>query len=117
YVQVSATGLFIGAGLYHPAPDQLERLRAAVERDRSGKALEAAIAAVRRSRLEVGPGGPPPLKTAPRGYDRDHPRIELLRWKGCIASKDLGDPAWIHTARAVNEVAKGWERARPLTDW
>ena len=26
------------------------------------------------------------LKTAPRGYPRDHPRIELLRYKGLTAS-------------------------------
>jgi uncharacterized protein (TIGR02453 family) len=117
YVQISASGLFIGAGVYHPAKDQLVRFREAVAQDDTGAALESAIAAVRRARLDVGGGGEPPLKTAPRGYDKDHPRIELLRWKGCIASKDFGAPAWLHTKRAASEVDKAWQRAAPLVEW
>ena len=33
YVQLSAGGLMAGAGMYHMAPDQLERYRAAVAAD------------------------------------------------------------------------------------
>lgn len=117
YVQLSSTGLFLGAGMYHPARDQLARLREAIDGEETGTALVRALGAVRTRRLDVGPGGMPPIATAPRGYDRDHPRIELLRWKGCIASKDFGTPAWIHTVRAATEVRKAWQRAAPLVDW
>ena len=44
------------------------------------------------------------LKTAPRGYPKDHPRIELLRRKGLIASKDFGAPKWLHTKQAASKV-------------
>ena len=40
YVQLSATGLFAGTGQYHMAADQLERFRAAVDDDRSGREVE-----------------------------------------------------------------------------
>src|SRR3990170_4474832 len=34
YVHLSAEGLFVGSGMYHMAPDQLERYRAAVDDDK-----------------------------------------------------------------------------------
>lgn len=117
YVQISADGLFLGAGIYHPARDQLERFRRAVDDERSGPALEDAVTAVRAAGLDVSGGMDGPLKTAPRGYARDHPRIELLRWRGCIASKDHGTPAWIHTRQAVTRVARSWTKAAPLVHW
>jgi uncharacterized protein (TIGR02453 family) len=117
YVQISSAGLFVGAGIYHSAKDQLARFREAVDDARTGPGLEAAIAEVRRARLDVGPGGDAPLVTAPRGYPKDHPRIELLRWKGCIASKELGSPGWLHTSRVTGEIEKAWKRAAPLVAW
>lgn len=117
YVQISANGLFLGAGIYHAARDQIERLRSAVADDRTGPELEAIIAAVRAARLEVGSGMEEPLKTAPRGYAKDHPRVELLRWKGCISSKELGAPKWLHTNQAVTRVVDTWKKAEPLVAW
>ena len=57
------------------------------------------------------------LKTAPRGYPKDHPRVELLRLKGCIAVKDFGAPKWIHAKGAAQRVRATWAGAKPLTDW
>src|SRR5262245_28297025 len=105
YVQISATGLFAGGGMYHLARDQLERFRAAVDDDRTGGELESAVASARRARLDIS-GAEPPLATAPRGWPRDHPRVDLLRMKGLITLRDLGAPAWLHTRRAATEVAK-----------
>lgn len=117
YIQLGANGLFIGAGMYHPMKDQLERMRAAIDDDRTGPALAQAVKTVRQARIDVGPGHDAPLKTAPRGYDSDHPRIELLRWKGVIAGKELGAPKWLNTRRAVQRVSQVWDTAAPLIDW
>jgi uncharacterized protein (TIGR02453 family) len=117
FVQLSATGLFVGAGIYHPARDQLERFRRAVVDDASGTALETSIADVRAAKVTVEPGREPPLATAPRGFPKDHPRVELLRWKGCIALQDLGAPKWLHTRQAAERVSGVWRRAAPLTAW
>jgi uncharacterized protein (DUF2461 family) len=115
-VQLSRTGLFVGGGVYHPARDQLARYREAGAGDRSGPVLEAAVAKVRKAGLDV-TSGEDVLVRAPKGYAPDHPRIDLLRWKGCIASKDLGAPAWLHTARVAKEVAKVWQQAEPVFAW
>lgn len=117
YIQISATGLFVGGGMYHPARDQLDRFRRAVADDASGPKLEAAIDAVRKARITVEPGHEPPLATAPRGYPKDHPRVTLLRWKGCIALRDLGAPKWLHTRGAIERVAATWRASAPLTNW
>ena len=116
YVHLSREGLFVGGGIYHPARDQLERFRAAVDDERRGAALEDAVAAVRACDVEVA-GGEATLKVAPKGFPRDHPRIHLLRWKGCIASRDLGTPPWLHTARAAGEVDRVWQQAEPVLAW
>ena len=52
YVQVSATGLMVGGGLYAPAPSQLARLRAAVA-SAAGVTLESALARLRRGHWEI----------------------------------------------------------------
>jgi uncharacterized protein (TIGR02453 family) len=116
YVQLSATGLFAGSGMYHMRRDQLHRFRDAVADDRRGSELEDAIAAARRAKLDID-GGEPPLATAPRGWPRDHPRVELLRMRGLITLRDLGAPAWLQTRRAADEVAKVWRAGAAVSAW
>jgi uncharacterized protein (TIGR02453 family) len=116
YVQISADGLFAGSGMYHLARDQLARLRAAVDDERSGTALERTVGEVRAAGVDV-TGGASQLATAPRGWDRDHPRIELLRWTGAISGRELGTPKWLRTRRASAEVAKVWRAGEPLVRW
>lgn len=111
YVHVSATGLFAASGYYVMARDQLERYRAAVD-GAAGVELEAIVRAVRG--YEVGGDA---LKTAPRGFPRDHPRIDLLRRKGLIVHKDLGAGAWLRTAEARRRVERVWAAADPVNDW
>ena len=44
YVELSLDGLLVAAGLHHPASDQLDRFRAAIDDDRTAKGFERAIA-------------------------------------------------------------------------
>ena len=74
-----------GAGMYHLAPDQLDRYRQAVADDSTGPALEQLIAGLRKAKVDV--YGSDALKTAPKGYPKDHPRVELLRYRGLVATK------------------------------
>ena len=48
YVHVSADGLFIASGCYMLAPDQIARLRAAIDDDETGAALVRVLAKVER---------------------------------------------------------------------
>jgi uncharacterized protein (TIGR02453 family) len=115
YVSLSAEGLGAGAGMVHLTPDQLERYRQAVDDDKTGPALEAIVAALRGQGHECGPHEA--LKTAPRGYPKDHPRIELLRAKGIITWRQWPPAAWLGTAKAKTRVADVIRSSAPLHQW
>jgi uncharacterized protein (TIGR02453 family) len=115
YLQLSATGLAAGSGMYMMAPDQLERYRKAVADDAPGAELEKIITEVERQHIEVGGHGT--LKTTPKGYPRDHPRAELLRHKGLVAWKQWPVAAWLGTAAAKKRIVEFLHTTRPLQDW
>jgi uncharacterized protein (TIGR02453 family) len=115
YVSFSAEGLFAGSGLYMPAPDQLKRFRAAVDDRTSGAQLESIVAALRKGRYDV--RAHEVLKTAPKGYAKDHPRIELLKHKGLVMSKSWPVGAWLGTRKAMDRVVACLDAARPLNAW
>jgi len=87
YLQLSADGLAAGCAMYELAPDQLDRYRRAVADDRTGTELTTLIATIERAGVEVHGHGS--LKTAPKGYPKDHPRLALLRHKGLTDRKSV----------------------------
>jgi uncharacterized protein (TIGR02453 family) len=115
YVELSADGLGTGAGYYHLATDQLDRYRSAVAEDHSGADLERLVAELLKSDIEI--GGHEMLKTAPKGYAKDHPRVELLRHKGLIAWKHWSPASWLGTAQAKQRVVGVLRASRPLLGW
>jgi uncharacterized protein (TIGR02453 family) len=115
YIQVDATGLMAAAGMYQPARDQLERLRRAIDEPVSGARLQRIVDDLIDDGLSPGPGQEP-LRTAPRGYPRDHDRIELLRWKGCITSARLDGDDMVGPGARV-WVLGVFERSQPLVEW
>jgi uncharacterized protein (TIGR02453 family) len=115
YVQFSADGLVAGAGTYHMAPDQLTRFRDAVVDDKSGKKLQGIVDKLGQAGLDV--HSMEALKTAPKGYPKEHPRIELLRMKGLVTSRHWPPAAWLHTARAKKRVVEVLGAAKPMLRW
>ncbi|GAB2698816.1 DUF2461 domain-containing protein [Kitasatospora kifunensis] len=115
YIQLSADGLACGNGMYHLAADQLERYRAAVAEDLSGAELERVIARVTKAGPVV--SGRDALKTAPRGYPKDHPRIALLRNKGLVAWQEWEPADWLGTPEAYRRITTFLRASQPLKDW
>jgi uncharacterized protein (TIGR02453 family) len=114
YAQLSSPGLYAGTGYHQLARDQLERFRAAVADDRSGPALVELTATARAAGLDV---VGETLRTAPRGYPRDHPRIELLRHTALVAGRTLAGVGGIGRDEALEHVAGAWRAAEPLNAW
>ncbi len=114
YVQVSADGLMVGGGWHTSAPEQLARFRAAVDAPASGETLQAIVADVAGAGFSVEGEA---LKTVPRGFAKDHPRADLLKYKSLYASTAAGHADWVGTPAAAGEVARRWEQLRPLMDW
>jgi uncharacterized protein (TIGR02453 family) len=115
YIQLSARGLAAGDGMYGMAQDQLQRYRLAVASDDTGEQLERVIRAVEQH--GIGVHGHDSLRTAPRGYPADHPRIALLRHKGLTAWREWPVEPWLGTAVARKHIADFLSSARPLSTW
>ena len=115
YLQLTANGLGAGAGMYHMAGDQLDRYRRAVADDGTGTDLTKLIAGYTRQGIEI--AAHDSLKSAPRGYPKDHPRVDLLRQKGLIAWKQWPVAAWLGTAGAKKRIVDFLHAVRPLQDW
>lgn len=112
YVQVSATGLMVGGGWYAPQGQQVHRYREAVDGPR-GAELERLVATLgRRYQLDGRP-----LKTRPRGYDIDNPRIALLRNRALVALRTYPVEPWLDTRKAFTAVRGDWRALRPLVEW
>ena len=83
--------------------------------DKSGPKLVAIVAALRKKQIDV--NAHETLKTAPRGYPKDHPRIDLLRQKGITAWKQWAVGAWLGTAAAKKRVVEFAANVVPLRGW
>src|SRR6476620_6544792 len=94
YIQLSADGLLIGGGCHTHTPAQLARFRGAVDDPASGEALQEIVEKVAAAGFAVEGES---LKTVPRGYEKDHPRAELLKHKSLTAGVNVGEPEWLST--------------------
>jgi uncharacterized protein (TIGR02453 family) len=115
YVRFSGDGLTAASGYFMMTPDQLQRYRDAVDREADGTELAAEVERLRAAGLEV--AGSQSLKTAPRGYRKDHPRLDLLRCKGLICWRHWPVAPWLHTGKARDQVAGVLRTAAPLHQW
>lgn len=82
YLQIG-TETFAGAGMYALTGDPLERFRTAVLDARKGPAIARITADLEAKGYTL--EAMETLKSAPRGVDKEHPRIALLKRKGLVA--------------------------------
>jgi uncharacterized protein (TIGR02453 family) len=103
----------IAGGLHDPEPAQLVRFREAIDRDPkpfkkvvNNKAFVQTFGALEGERL----------KTVPKGYDRDHPELDLLRMKGVFAVRHLTD-AQVLSPRFSAVVIESFTAMKPFLDY
>lgn len=86
YVHLEPGNCFLGAGMWRPEREALAAIRTRIDRER---------AAWKRARNAVVKAGwtfaGDSLKTAPRGWDADHPLIEDLRRKDIILTRPVDE--------------------------
>ena len=114
YFDLSLDGLIVAAGLWRPAPDQLERFRLAIDDDRKARGFVRGLATARRGGLAP---AEPALKRVPRGYRADHPRAEHLRRKQLTVSRRHPLEPWLHEPACDERVRSELRSARPLVKW
>lgn len=114
YTSISARGLVAGTGYHVMARDQLDRYREAVADDGPGAELTKLTGKAQKAGLELWGQR---LATAPRGYPKDHERIELLRRKSLTLGATLKFGRGIARTDGLRFVTKTWRAAAPVTAW
>lgn len=114
YLHIEKDHMFAATGCHQMAKDQLVRFYESIDDDKSGKKLEKLVAAAEKLGLEVGGSA---LKTAPRGYPKDHPRIELLRHKGLTTSRRYEAGAWMHGPELAKRMVKTFAEGAAINEW
>ncbi len=115
YVSLSLEGLMIAGGYYQPSRDQLDRYRALQDDDTVAAGLDRLVTRLTERGYPLGEGSP--LRTAPRGWSRDHPRIDHLRRRSLTVGAVHEPGPWLHTQECLDRVRSGWRACREWNDW
>ena len=112
FLRIRPGASFLAGGFWDPSKDDLFRIRKEIELDASeikevlqDKSYKKYFGGKFESFSE--------LKTAPRGFDKEHPDIELLRKKGFIASRSFTDEE-VLSSNFSEEVDKSFKALRPF---
>lgn len=114
YFEISPRGTRVGSGFYDADGGRLAAIREAMADEKTGRALDRLLKRLEKAGFEVGGDQ---LKTSPRGYDADHPRIHLLRRKQLFVGRSYGFEADAIDAGLVDRVREDWRALKPLVTW
>jgi uncharacterized protein (TIGR02453 family) len=103
----------IAGGLYMPMPEQLAKFRAAIDRDATPF---KAIISNKEFKSYFGSLDGEKVKTVPQGYSRDHPEIELLRFKQVVVVHRLPDEMVLSPEFGTHAV-KTFRAMKPFLDY
>jgi uncharacterized protein (TIGR02453 family) len=114
YLCFDAKTLTLAGGAHEFSKEKLERFRNAVDRDKSGKALDEVVKKLRKKGIEVKGAH---YKRVPRGFDPDHPRAELLKYNGLYIMSETKIPPDIHSKKFTAYCFKGFKKMDPVQRW
>jgi uncharacterized protein (TIGR02453 family) len=114
YVQVSPQGLLVGGGSFAMASDQLARYRAAVDTEVHGEALRKIVTKLVKGGWTLAGDQ---LKSRPRGFDPDHPRIDLLKHRSIYVRRVWAPDDTLHERGCLDRVRRSWRQVRDFNEW
>ena len=95
YIHIMPENNFVGGGLFQPIPDDLKKIRQEI--DYNGDEM-CKIIGSETFKANFKEPYDDKLKTTPRGYPKDHERIDLLRYKSFVYLRQFND----QEARSLN---------------
>jgi uncharacterized protein (TIGR02453 family) len=111
YLEVAPDGVWIGGGMYSPDTSQLTAVREHIAAD--SRRLRAIVEAPAFLRV-AGPLHGDTLRRVPRGFAKDHPAAEFLRYRQFMAGREF--PAGFATSpRFYAGVLAVFRQVAPLT--
>lgn len=114
YMHIEPGASFIAGGFYQPDAEELRKLRKEIAFFHDE--LEEILVDKKFKSVYDGLGRGNALKTAPKGYEKDHPAIELLKLKSFEASAKLDDKT-LSDKDFIQKTAKQLLLLKPLTEF
>jgi len=114
YFHLEPGKCFLAAGKYNPEPGELLQIRTAIAKhtDEFLKILKT-----RDFQKCFGEIHGQKLKTAPKGFPKDHPAIEFLKLKNFLAYHELHDDKFVLSKEFPTYVAGAFKETKPLVDF
>lgn len=113
YLRIRPGESFLAGGFFEPNKEDLLRIRKEFEMDtseiRSILANEDFVACFGKLQGNA-------LKTAPRGFDKDHPDMDLIRMKQFIVVRNFTDKE-VTSTTFLDELDKSYKAMRPYFDY
>jgi uncharacterized protein (TIGR02453 family) len=109
YVHIAPDECFLGVGLWCPATDALTKIRNAIVEE-PAKWRRARDNKKFREHFELSGER---LKSAPRGFDKEHPLIEDLKFKSFCGITKISEEHVLSKA-FIDDVTAAFETSRPL---
>lgn len=113
YFHLEPGGSFVGGGFWDPSPADLKRIREELAADDQPLRQITADPVFIQTFGELQGDR---LKTAPQGFPKDHPAIDLLRFKQFLVSRKFTDEEVMRPS-FQDEVVETFRRMRPFFDY
>ena len=113
YLHLKPGESFIAVGFWDPNKEDIQRIRKEFEMDISE--IQEILNQKQLKKVWGGMQGEQ-LKTAPKGFDRDHPHIEYLRYKQFIFTRKFSDED-VFAENFGKEVIRSYQAIRPFFDY
>lgn len=113
YVHLEPGNSFLATGFWNPEKDDLLRIRKEIELD--GERFSKIV----QNKKMVNAWGElkgEALKTAPKGFDKEHPFVEFLRFKQFIYTKSIPDEM-VFSSQLEPEILNSFQAIRPFFDY
>lgn len=115
YFRLDLEGLTLAGGYHQPARDQLARFRTLQDDDAAAADLDATLASLEEQGFALSEGAP--VRTAPRGWPRDHPRIALIRRTSLVVVRHDEPADWLFDRRCLDVVTAAWRTVGSWNAW
>ncbi|MEM7589506.1 MAG: DUF2461 domain-containing protein [Myxococcota bacterium] len=114
YFSLQPEKVLLGVGVFEFSKTALNVYRQAVTSDVNGKKIDKILAACASKKGFY--TNEPQLKRVPSGYDKDHPRAQLLRRKGLTIWHE-SKPNTVLATRSVDNCLALYKEMQPVYQW
>ncbi len=114
YFRVTKDGGYVAGGQFGLAKEKLKAFREAVDHNEIGQKLAQIVARLKEGGYEIGGSH---YKNIPRGYDKAHPRADLLKHNGLYASSETIPPNNLASSDLIDICFARYQAMASLQQW